>query len=175
MSTNPTADALKDDAIYEALVYGKAALSADLGISYTTFSTEDGWGRTNDKAEQLRRIEAAIETRVAFAKAGGAAAVIVKPLEWGSTSYGRPEAKSVIGVYRINGAMSGGWSVTAGARLLQDHDGRENFATMGAAKAAAEADYTARILSVIAPRPVPDMRNPPALAPVELHSNEAVA
>jgi hypothetical protein len=69
MSTNPAADALKDDAIYEALVYGQAALSADLGIAYVTFSTEDGWGRTNDKAEQLRRIEAAIETRVALALA----------------------------------------------------------------------------------------------------------
>jgi hypothetical protein len=72
MSTNPAADALKDDAIYEALVYGQAALSADLGIAYVTFSTEDGWGRTNDKAEQLRRIEVAIESRVTRAAKAGA-------------------------------------------------------------------------------------------------------
>lgn len=48
-------------AIYEALRYGEAALEADLGIAYVTFSTEDGLGRTNDKREQLARIRAALE------------------------------------------------------------------------------------------------------------------
>lgn len=52
---------LKDNIIYEALQYGNAALEADLGITYTTFSTQDGWGRTNDKKEQLDRIKKAIK------------------------------------------------------------------------------------------------------------------
>lgn len=47
------------DGLREALDYGIAALEAKLGISYTTFSTEDGWGRTNDKQEQLARIKRA--------------------------------------------------------------------------------------------------------------------
>lgn len=78
--------------------------------------------------------------------------VTVKPLEWGKTSYGRPEVRCLVGTYRINEAMNGGWSATLGginSRLLKTTDGRENFATIDEAKAAAEADYETRIRSAL--------------------------
>lgn len=73
----------------------------------------------------------------------------VKQLEWGSTSYGRPEVHSVVGVYRINEAWDGGWTVTAKGEVLRASDGRANFATLEAAKAAAQADYETRIISAL--------------------------
>lgn len=91
-----------------------------------------------------RKIEAAIER----------AALTVKPrvklLAWGETSYGSPESFTVTGVYRINGAFDGGWSVSApGRRMLVSSDGRQNLPTINDAKAAAQADYEARIMSAL--------------------------
>lgn len=40
--------------------YGVSAIEADLGIRFTTYSTDDGWGMTNDKTSQLARLCAAI-------------------------------------------------------------------------------------------------------------------
>jgi hypothetical protein len=74
----------------------------------------------------------------------------VKALEWGESSYGTPEVVTVAGVYRINESMAGGWSVVAGSRVLHSHDGRVNFPTVETAKAAAQADFNARILSCLA-------------------------
>lgn len=82
----------------------------------------------------------------------------VKPLEWGKTSYGTPEAISVVGVYRINSAMNGGFTVVFGGlrgRALSGPDGRTNFADEGAAKIAAQADYEQRILSALEPLTAP--------------------
>lgn len=74
----------------------------------------------------------------------------VKLLVWGETSYGSPESFTVTGVYRINGAFDGGWSVPApGRRMLVSSDGRQNFPTIEEAKAAAQADYEARIMSAL--------------------------
>ena len=84
-----------------------------------------------------------------------AEAVTVKPLEWGETSYGNPEVTTIVGVYRINESMAGGWSVVAGKLILKTSDGRVNFPTKDAAKAAAQADYEARVLSAIGTSPVP--------------------
>jgi len=72
---------------------------------------------------------------------------VIKPLVWGKTSYGTPEVYSVVGVYRINNAVNGGFTVVAGNLVLTDTDGRSNFPTMEAAKAAAQAHYEQRILS----------------------------
>jgi len=77
----------------------------------------------------------------------------IKPLEWGKTSYGTPEANSVAGVYRINSAHNGGWSVVFKTDVLRDSDGRTNFATVEAAKAAAQADYASRIRSCLIDKP----------------------
>lgn len=73
----------------------------------------------------------------------------IKALEWGKTSYGTPEVNTIVGVYRLNGAWSGGWSVNIKSEVLRDSDGRTNFATVDAAKAAAQADYEARIRSAL--------------------------
>jgi hypothetical protein len=78
--------------------------------------------------------------------------VKVRDLIWGTTSYGAPEAASIVGMYRVVDAVSNGWSVTAGglhSRVLQTSDGRLNFATVDDAKAAAQADYETRILSAL--------------------------
>jgi hypothetical protein len=82
--------------------------------------------------------------------------VTVKPLEWGETSYGRPEAFSIIGVYRVNEAINGGWSVVFSGlhgRALEGHDGRTNFVTIDAAKAAAQAHFEAAIRKTISAIP----------------------
>lgn len=78
-------------------------------------------------------------------------AVAVKELEWGQTSYGTPEAHSVVGVYRINNAWNGGWTVVIGREVLRDVSGRENFADVDAAKAAAQAHFETRIRSSLIP------------------------
>lgn len=78
--------------------------------------------------------------------------VRVKPLVWSVTSYGKPEVITIVGAYRINEAFSGGWAVSVGGlrgRTLKTADGRGNFANIEAAKAAAQADYEARILSTL--------------------------
>jgi hypothetical protein len=77
---------------------------------------------------------------------------LVKAIEWGTTSYGKPEAFTVAGTYRVYESVSGGWSASRGGlhgQVLEVGDGRTNFATLDEAKAAAQADYTARILSAI--------------------------
>lgn len=74
---------------------------------------------------------------------------VVKAIEWGKTSYGRPEAYTAVGVYRINEAMNGGWSVTSKNDVLRDTDGRSNFPTIEAAKAAAQQHYTKAIFSCL--------------------------
>ena len=58
VAADPLLRAAKD--MQHALRYGEAALEAYLGISYATFSTDDGLGRTNDKHEQLACIRAAL-------------------------------------------------------------------------------------------------------------------
>ncbi|MCO6050891.1 hypothetical protein NGM99_13990 [Mesorhizobium sp. RP14(2022)] len=75
--------------------------------------------------------------------------VKVKDIVWGETSYGRPEAETVVGVYRIVEAWDGGWSVNVRNEVLRHPDGRKSFATLDEAKAAAQADYRSRILSAI--------------------------
>ncbi|NGO63913.1 hypothetical protein G6N76_09515 [Rhizobium daejeonense] len=78
------------------------------------------------------------------------AAVKVKPLKWDKNSYGGSEAMSAVGVFRIVDAWSGGWSVSRNNGMpLQTTDGRKNFATIEAAKSAAQSDYETRILSAL--------------------------
>lgn len=79
----------------------------------------------------------------------GSKGVRIKPLEWGKTSYGTPEVTTVVGVYRINESMAGGWSVVTGKRVLTTGDGRVNFPSIPQAKAAAQADYEQRIRSAL--------------------------
>jgi len=86
----------------------------------------------------------------ALAHPGQVREIAIKPLEWGSTSYGRPEVNSVVGVYRINEAWNGGWSLTFKNEMLRESDGRSNFATIDAAKAAAQVDFGQRIRSALA-------------------------
>lgn len=76
--------------------------------------------------------------------------VHVKPMAWDKANSGKPEASTVVGIYRIVQAWSGGWAVTIKNDMLRDTDGRMNFATLDTAKAAAQADYERRILSAIA-------------------------
>jgi hypothetical protein len=73
----------------------------------------------------------------------------VKPLKWGETSYGKPEAITVAGTYRITDAWDGGFNVNRGNVSFQSEDGRKNFPTIEAAKAAAQADFEQRILSAL--------------------------
>lgn len=101
-----------------------------------------------------------------------AEAVTVKPLEWGETSYGNPEVTTIVGVYRINESMAGGWSVVAGKLILKTSDGRVNFPTKDAAKAAAQADYEARILSAIDTSPVPALTDEAVYRAVRAHDRE---
>ncbi|NTG20041.1 hypothetical protein G6L00_06235 [Agrobacterium rhizogenes] len=75
--------------------------------------------------------------------------VAVKALEWSETSYGTPEVQTVAGVYRLNRAGCGGWSVNVKSEVLRDSDGRTNFATLEKAKAAAQSDYEQRIRSAL--------------------------
>ena len=77
-------------------------------------------------------------------------AALVKPLVWGTTSYGSPEALSVAGTYRISDAWDGGFNVNRGNLSFQSEDGRKNFPTITEAKAAAQADFEQRILSTLA-------------------------
>lgn len=80
--------------------------------------------------------------------------VAIKPLVWKTTSYGRPEATSVVGTYRIVEAFNGGWAVVFGGlhgRALKAMDGRENFATIDEAKAAGQAHFDAAIRSALTP------------------------
>ncbi len=79
--------------------------------------------------------------------------VQVKPLEWGKTSYGAPEVHTVVGIYRINEAINGGWAAVARGGVLRGGDGRTNFATLDSAKAAAQADYDSCIRSALTPAP----------------------
>lgn len=77
----------------------------------------------------------------------------IKPLFWGETSYGTPEVNTVVGVYRLNRAGDGGWRVSVKSEVLFDSDGRTNFATIEAAKAAAQQDYERRIRSCLLDKP----------------------
>jgi len=84
--------------------------------------------------------------------------VTVKPLEWGKTSYGAPEAFSVVGVYRINEAVNGGYAVVFGGlrgRALSGPDGRTNFADLDGAKDAAQAHFGQAINSALVKAPAP--------------------
>lgn len=73
----------------------------------------------------------------------------VKQLEWSETSYGRPEVETIVGTYRIFKHVSGGWGATRRPFNLVDEFGRQNFATIEEAKAAAQSDYERRILSAL--------------------------
>ena len=73
----------------------------------------------------------------------------VKPLVWGLTSYRMPEVECVLGTYRISGARDYGFNCHIGRKALEMSDGRTNFATIDDAKAAAQADYTRRILDAL--------------------------
>lgn len=75
--------------------------------------------------------------------------VTVKPIVWTTGTYGGPSAQTIVGVYYINEAWNGGWSAIRNRDALKDSDRRTNFATIEAAKAAAYADKSARILSEI--------------------------
>jgi hypothetical protein len=94
--------------------------------------------------------EAASELfREAAAALRASSGVEVKGLEWGKTSYGRPEVDTIVGVYRVFEHMSGGWAATFKTFNLVDPHGRKNFATEAEAVAAVEADYRQRILSCL--------------------------
>lgn len=80
------------------------------------------------------------------------AAVKVKSLAWGETSYGTPEVHTVVGIYRIVHAGNGGWSANTKSEVLRDSDGRTNFATLDKAKAACQTHYEHCILSALAPQ-----------------------
>ncbi|RWN33449.1 hypothetical protein [Mesorhizobium sp.] len=113
-------------------------------------------GNEAEKVWRSERITCAAVAIAAYERAGAALGtqpvpVVVKGLEWGTTSYGTPEVHTVVGVYRINNALNGGWSVVIGREILREESGRENFATVEAAQAAAQADYEARIRSALAP------------------------
>lgn len=108
-----------------------------------------GWvGRV--PAPELEALLVELQSRRAANRTGG---VAVKAIHWGETSYGTPEAITVVGVYRINSGWSGGWSVVIKDKLLKTDDGRENFPTIEAAKAAAQQDFNTRVLSCLAPHP----------------------
>lgn len=124
---------------------------------------------------------AAWNRRASSPPVGGSGEVVVKALDWGETSYGRPEASTVVGVYRIYESVSGGWSASRGglhADVLKDKDGRKNFATLDAAKAAAQADYETRIRSALAapvPNGVPEGRKPKKSVTLNLSDVEIAA
>jgi len=61
-----------------------------------------------------------------------------------------PEVECVLGTYRISGARDYGFNCHIGRNALEMSDGRTNFATIDDAKAAAQADYTRRILEALA-------------------------
>lgn len=98
-------------------------------------------------------------TNDAPARAPSGSGVRVKQLEWAEIEYDRGdgqtdtcgewEAPSIVGVYAINistcGDMHAPWEVFGG-----DAGKIGNFPTFDEAKAAAQADYEARILSVLA-------------------------
>lgn len=73
----------------------------------------------------------------------------VKPIAWGKTSYGTPEAKTVFGFYRVNRAANGGHSVCIGRRVLSREDGLTNFPTEQEAKDAAQSDFDGLALSAL--------------------------
>ncbi|WP_376711093.1 DUF551 domain-containing protein [Pseudochrobactrum lubricantis] len=81
-------------------------------------------------------------------------AVEVKKLDWSETSYGTPEVFTEVGVYRIEHAHDGGWSLRRNNKAIADDDGRRNFADQQKAKAAAQADFERRILSCVVTKPV---------------------
>lgn len=91
------------------------------------------------------------QAALAHAPAPQPGGVKVKALEWGNTSYGTPEIYSVVGVYRINHAENGGWTAVHNKEVIRSRDGRTNFPTVEAAKAAAQADYERCILSALDP------------------------
>ncbi|WP_319520147.1 hypothetical protein [uncultured Martelella sp.] len=76
--------------------------------------------------------------------------VSVLPMEWGETSYGAPEAVTALGIYRIQDAWSGGYTVDIGRRILRPPNGLTNSPTIEEAKALAFADYERHILETIA-------------------------
>lgn len=77
-----------------------------------------------------------------------------KRLEWGETSYGKPEAITNLGVYRLGEAWSGGWSACRGKTVLYSSDGRSNFATEEDAQAACQSDFEKRLSECMEPAPV---------------------
>lgn len=136
--------------------YGKQPEPSEDVLAHATYILSEwlnnsaplGERRYREPARALLKFATLIATRLR-----DGAGVIVKPLRWGQTSYGRPEVCTVVGAYRINAAMNGGWSVSAGRRMLSDGDGRQNFPTVDAAKAAAQRDYERRIRSALVPAP----------------------
>ncbi len=74
---------------------------------------------------------------------------IIPPMEWGETSYGLPECKTIAGVYRIQRATNGGYTVTSGRSVLRASDGRSNFPSIEAAQAAASDDLAVQILAAL--------------------------
>jgi hypothetical protein len=70
----------------------------------------------------------------------------VPPLVWGETSYGRPEAFALNGVYRIQPAADGGFVVHFGKQGIPTADGRMNHLTEQAAKAAANEHHRQAVL-----------------------------
>lgn len=75
--------------------------------------------------------------------------VYIKPLEWTKSTSGEAEVVSIVGVYRIQAAWNGGYSVTRSKNSLYLPDGRTNFPTIEDAKAAAQVDYEKIVRSVL--------------------------
>lgn len=71
----------------------------------------------------------------------------VPDLVWGTTSYGKPECYINNSVYRIVGAMSGGYNLSFGRHVIRAEVARSNFATEQSAKAAANAHNRAAFMA----------------------------
>lgn len=114
------------------------------------------------KVEQIRAKQAAKPKHSPLPEhtAADAGEPAIKALEWNKTSYGTPEVNTIAGVYRLSRAWSGGWSVNIKNEVLRDSDGRTNFATLELAKAAAQADFEARIRSALVPAASPAKATP---------------
>jgi len=134
----------------ETLVAALAELPGEPVAKQSRYKLSDGsWSEWKEGHAILPfKLDTEKETRVLYA-ATPAPAVVVKALQWGVTSYGMPEVFSVVGVYRINEAWSGGLAVVFKNTVLVGSDGRSNFATVEQAKSAAQADFDLRIRSAL--------------------------
>jgi len=72
---------------------------------------------------------------------------MVPDLVWGTTSYGNPECYIANGVYRINNATNGGYSVVFKRGVIRKDDGTSNWVFMEDAKAAANTHNRAQIMA----------------------------